>query len=233
MENIKEQLLDRLRSIWGQIRESTAYIQLREKYEELSPPVQKAVIWSAIGFIVLIVFSMPLLNLQSASQSVSAFEESKETLRNLLAVQREIAQAPDVPVAPAMEQIQSRVQSILTEIGLATEQIVQLAPADTKSDPPTALIPASVSQRGVTATLLKLNLKQIIDISYQLQNIAPNVFVTSMDMTANKQDNHYYDVVFRVVGFAIDLPAESAAEPADGGSVKPPPPKPPPPGGGK
>ncbi len=235
LEELKEQALDRLRQLWGQIRESSLYITLREKYDELTPNVQKIVNISAVVLAVLLVFSLPLGYLSSSSDNISLFEEYKLTLRDLLQVQREIAQAPDVQQPPPVEQVRARAQQIFTEAGLGADQIRDVRDADTAGDPPTTSIPASVSQKGVIATLLKLNLKQVLDISYQLQNIAANLYVTSMDMTANKEDNHYYDVIFRVVGFTVDQGPGEAPEAPDAGA-KGGPPKgaaPPPPPGGK
>jgi hypothetical protein len=220
---LKEQLLDRLRQIWGQIRESSLYIELREKYEEMSPGAQKAVTAAGVGIALLIVFAIPLSNLSSSMTNVASFEESKQTLRDLLVVQRELAQTPDVPPAPPADQIKQRVQTILNDAGLAPEQIHEVKDVDTKADPPTALIPPSVQQHGVTATLMKLNLKQVTDIAYQIQSIATNAFLTSMDMTANKEDNHYYDVIYRVVGFSVEDAGEPGGNTAAGG---------PPPGAG-
>ncbi|HEX4922695.1 MAG TPA: hypothetical protein VFV50_01365 [Bdellovibrionales bacterium] len=221
---LKEQLLDRLNTILSQIRESSTYIQLREKYEELSPNVQKLLQAAGVLLVLLILFSIPLSNISSSSDYIAQFEEYKQTLRSFLQVQREISQAPDIAPPPPPDQIRARVQQIVTEAGLAPEQVRGIADADVKSDPPTTLVPAAVSQKGVTATLLKLNLKQVLDIGYAIQAIGANVFLTSMDMTANQEDNHYYDVIYRVVGFTVDEPAAppGGAAPPPGGNKPPP-----------
>jgi len=228
-DSLKEQILDRLRTIWGQIRESSLYITLAAKYEELTPTAQRLVNAGAILVALLIVFSVPLSYLSSSSDNVSLFEEYRDTLRELLQVQREIAQAPEIPLAPPTEQVKGRIQQILTEAGLGPEQIREVRDADTSGDPATSTIPQSVRQNGVIATLLKLNLKQVLDIGYQMQNIGPNLYLTSMDMTANREDAHYYDVIYRVVGFSVEDAAPAAAEAAPSGK-KPGPPPPPPPG---
>lgn len=226
LDALKEQILDRLRTLWGQIRETSAFINLSAKYEELSPNVQKLINIGAVLLVLLIVFSIPLSYLSTSSDNVSLFEEYKQTLRDLLQVQRELAQAPDVPQSPPPDQIKSRIQQILTESGVAPEQIREVRDVDTSGDPATLAIPASVRQAGVSTTLIKLNLKQVVDIGYQIQNIGPNLYVTSIDMTANKEDVHYYDIIYRIVGFSVDE-ATTAPEPEQ------PTKKPPTPGGGK
>ncbi len=229
-DSLKEQILDRLGTIWGQIRETSIYINLSAKYEELTPSMQKLVNAGGVLAALLIVFSIPLSYLSTSSDNVTLFEEYRDTLRELLNVQREIAQAPDVPQAPPTEQVKGRIQQILTEAGLGPEQIREVKDADTAGDPPTSTIPNVVKQNGVVATLLKLNLKQVLDIGFQMQNIGPNLYLTSMDMTASKDDPHYYDVIYRVVGFAVE---EAPAAPEDGAAApnKKGPPPPPPPGG--
>ncbi|MEQ1878049.1 MAG: hypothetical protein ABL958_15505, partial [Bdellovibrionia bacterium] len=112
-DSLKEQILDRLGTIWGQIRETSIYINLSAKYEELTPSMQKLVNAGGVLAALLIVFSIPLSYLSTSSDNVTLFEEYRDTLRELLNVQREIAQAPDVPQAPPTEQVKGRIQQIL------------------------------------------------------------------------------------------------------------------------
>ncbi len=201
-DEFKEQLIARLQGYWTQLQESNIYTELKEKYENFTPTVQKLIVAGTLTFTVLIFLFFPAVSLINSFDSMSTFEENKETLRSLLRLAREQAQAPSVPPAPSPAEIQSQVAQALTSVGLATDQIKQNEEANFSADPATDLIPKNVEQSGVQVTVMKLNVKQVIDVAHKLQSIG-NVHVLSMDMKANSEDVHYYDVMFRVVGFSV------------------------------
>ena len=198
-DDLKDQILQRLQSFWGEIQESSVYIQLKEKFDELSPTMQRLVLGGGLGFITLFILLIPLLGFLNSINTLSEFNDSRIALRDLVRLDRLKAQAPNAPEPPLAQQIQTQVQGILTEARLIPEQIQQNEAMSFEPVASSNLIPKGITVDGVQITLVKLNLTQVVDISHKL-SVLPGVHLLGMDMKANAQDVHYFDVMFRLAG---------------------------------
>jgi hypothetical protein len=217
LTQLKERVIEQFKAIWVRIQESSTFEKLQERYYELSPSGQKAVIYLSTVTILLFILLIPFLGFQSSQDNVSIFEENVQTLRDLLRVQRELAGAPQVDDPPPPSQLKSMVQDVLNQAGLSQEQIKGNNELSPDRDPKSSLVPASVIEQGVEITLFKLNLKQVVDIGTRLSQLNRNVHLTAMDMKANAADNHYYDVIYRLMGFTINSPPPSPSGPTKPG----------------
>lgn len=201
-EDLKDQIVDRLKNYWDEFKESPTYERIKDKYISLPASTQKLVLWSIGAILAFILISIPYSFLSTSSTYVTDFEDHTQTLRDLYRVQRELAQTPDVGTTPEPSQMRSQVQSILNQAGLAQDQITSLNEINiAEANPP--LIPAGVGQKGLEISLASLNLKQVLDIGVQLQNSNRSLHILSMDMKANRENDHYYDVIYRLVGFFV------------------------------
>ncbi|MGE3974500.1 MAG: hypothetical protein AB7F59_08245 [Bdellovibrionales bacterium] len=209
LTQLKDQLFEQLKTYWTKIHESSLYQKGEERFYELSPLNQKIALFVAGIIFVLFILAIPFASFTTSQENIAAFEGNIQTVRDLLRVQRELASAPEVNDPPTPSLLQGLVQETLSQAGLASEQIqgnMELMP---EHDPKTSLVPASVIEQGVEVTLVKLNLKQVVDIGTKLSQLNRNVHLTAMDMKANTSDSHYYDVIYRLVGFTIDTPTSS------------------------
>ena len=198
-DDLKERLLSSLKQIWERIQDSSAYNQLRDRFENLSPQGQKGVLAASVLILGLIIFSMPYGYWNESQTSVKGFEDRRDIVRRLLKASRESADVPDIPPAPATDALRSQVESYLKEIQLLPEQIksVDVATLDSK------LIPADMAQGSVSVNLAKLNLRQILDIGYKLKTLSPSVKMTALQMLPNPQDARYFDVIFKLVALSV------------------------------
>jgi len=221
-ENIKEQLLERWNGIWEQIRDSDTYIQLREKYQNASPTMQKIILGFAITFGALLILLIPFTFLSSSSESIETFESNVRLVRDYYRVQRELSSTPMVPDTPPSSQISSQVQSILGNLGLSPEQMSGTREIAPERDSNNSLQPKGINEHGIEVTLLKLNLKQVVDIGAKLSQLGRGLHLTALDMKVNSQNDHYYDVIFRVTGFSVGF-AEPSGMPEEEARTPPPP----------
>lgn len=137
-----------------------------------------------------------------------------ETLfRELLKVSREAHEIPDLPQAPSSLLLKDQINSQLKNAGIFPEQIK--AVDDLPS--PSGLIPEGMSQGAVTVNLSKLNLRQVLDVGYQLQNISLSVKVKDIILTASLEDPKYLDVIYKLVSLAV--PEAINQPPSDSGRV--------------
>jgi type II secretory pathway component PulM len=207
-DDIKEQILGQLRNIWERISESSAYNQLKDRFENLSPRAQKASLIGAAILLVAITLSFPLMNYSESNSYVSEFEEKRATIRELLKVTREAADVPDLAQPPAMDQLKTLADTQMKNANLLPEQVrsIEVGAASSK------LIPPNLTSGSLTVNLAKLNLRQVIDLGYQLQAMNTSVKMQDLIITATREDAHYFDVVYKLIALAVPS-ALSAPEP--------------------
>lgn len=210
-EDIKEQIQNTLKNQWELFQESSLYIQVKERYENLTPAMQKLTLWgSAVLAGILIVLSLPISYYSESATYVSEFEEEKRQLvRDLLKTSRESQESPDLAIPPSMEQLKSQVDAQIQSARLVPEQILgtQIIPASSK------LIPNTLSEGTLKISLAKLNLKQLIDLGYQLQSLNPSVKMLDLQIEANRLDPRYFDVTYKMAALAVPNKLETPAEP--------------------
>jgi hypothetical protein len=102
--------------------------------------------------------------------------------------------------------LQSRAQSQINTQNLQADQIRGVTDFDNSGSSASPIIPKAVIQKGVSVSLTKLTLKQVVDIGHMLQTVHQSAKMVSMEMTAQRENPHYFDVVYKIVSFA--LPAE-------------------------
>lgn len=201
LDDIKDQLRERATTVWVQIQETSLYNNLKEKYETLPTTAQKAIAYAAGVLTALIVLSIPYSYISSSGAAIEEFDENRSLLRELLRVGRAAKEPPPLPPGMTVPDLQSRVQGLLQEFTLLPEQLGGFQPLPGR--PAGSLAPSIVEQAGIGVLLKKLNLTQVVDIGYRLQTISPGVKLMGLEMNANSDDNHYYDVTYRVVSFSL------------------------------
>lgn len=215
MDKLKEtldQLKDTLLSRWEQFQETDTYISLQEKYDNLPPRGQNAVVFFSFFFVFLMIFSVPYSWFSTSRDSVVEFEDVKHTIVDLLDVSQEIKNLPPVALSISTADLKERTQKIFTDKGLNKDQISNINETQFSNPQGSNLIPPQINAAGVEANLKQLTLKQIVDIAYELERISPLVKVLNMDMKATDADPHYYNVQFRVSSFMVKESGPSTSD---------------------
>lgn len=208
-----DDLKDRLRTEWGQLRErleeSSAFNNLRDRYQDLNPTSQKALVIGGLVLIALILLSVPWAPFETSRENMTQFEDKRGLMRDLLRVQKEINETPNIAVPPPAESVKGRIQSDLQTAQLMPEQIrgVSVLPATAS-----ASIGLAQSDGSVEVSLAQLNLKQIVDLGYQFQSIDPSVKMKDLIVHANALDARYFDVIYRLVVLKVTQEEAAPAE---------------------
>lgn len=219
-DDIKDNLKSQLGQTWSRIEDSSFYNQMRDRFENLTPPRQKLTLMGAGALLALVVISIPYSYYTQSSDYVGTFEEKRGLIRELLKVTRESSEVPDLPVAPNADTLRGNVEGLLHMAKLLPEQMkgIEVMAAET------SLIPKGLLESGLRVSLAKLNLRQIVDIGYNIQSISPSVKMNALSITANAEDPRYFDVEMKLVTLAvpqahIDMP--DAADDSAGKSKTP------------
>ncbi len=206
LEDFKERLSSDLKSLAERVQESSLFVQLKDKYENLTPIQQKISVVFVSLFVLYIFFSIPLSYYSTSSDYVTEFEEKRDRIRELLKVTRDAKETPNIPVPPDMSTLRAQIQGLLESDRLIPTQIKGIENAVTTS----RLIPNNLSQGTVNVSLAELNLRQLVEIAHQLQSISQSVKMTDLEITANSKNSHYFDVIYKLVVLAIPQQVESS-----------------------
>lgn len=209
LDDLKDRLKTEGRATWDRIQESTVYNNLRDRYENLSPVMQKLTLYGGVVAASAFVLSIPLGYFSQSQEYVSDFEGKRMTIRELLKVSRESADVPAIPQAPSVDSIRSTIDGQIRNAGLLPEQIKGTEVIDTNS----RIIPKNLTEGALQVSLAKLNLRQIIDLGYQFQAINSSVKLKDLVITANREDSRYFDVVYKLISLAVPAAPEVAPEP--------------------
>ncbi|ASD64045.1 hypothetical protein [Bdellovibrio bacteriovorus] len=214
-DDLKEKLVSDARVTWERIQESGAYNQLRDRYENMTPAMQKLTLVGGVALVSLIILSIPYGKYTQSNEYVSEFESKRMTIRELLKVSRESSEVPQIPQAPSMDMIRNNIDNQIKAANLLPEQIKGTEIQENNSN----LVPKNLTEGLLQVSLAKLNIRQVLDLGYQFQSINPSVKMKDMVMTANREDNRYFDVVYKLVALAVPAaPAPEAPEPPSRGN---------------
>jgi hypothetical protein len=205
LDDLKEQLTSEAKQRWEQIQDSSLFIQMKERYENLTPPAQKATLAGLAVLFLLLIFSLPMGYYSASSEYVTTFEDQRQLIRDMLKVSRESSEVPDIPVPPDLSTLRAQIEAQLQSARLVPEQIK----GTENSADAVRLIPGNLSQGALNVSLAQLNLRQVIDIGHSLQSINPSVKLTDLKMEANAKDGRYFDVIYRLV--ILSVPTQNSA----------------------
>lgn len=208
-DDLKDKVISDARLTWERIQETAVYNQLRDRYENLTPPMQKLTVVGAAALISFVILSIPYSHFSTSKEYVGDFENKRMTIRELLKVSRESAEVPQIPQAPPMDSIRSNIENQIKSANLLPEQIKGSEVLDSESK----VIPKNLTEGLLQVNLAKLNLRQVLDLGYQFQNISPSVKLKDLVMNANREDSRYFDVTYKLVALAVPAPPEIAPEP--------------------
>lgn len=204
-----EAQLDELKSqaqqFGDKIAETPLYQQLRDRYETLSPPMQKVAIGATIAVVTLILAFIPYGSYVASEDYLVEFQEKRDLIRDLLRTHNDVQSNPPLPRLPDLGEVQGRIDGILN-----SRQILPEQKKGVTTDANGTLINQNLLSGTIRVALTQLNLRQVTDISADLASIE-GAKLKDILMDANAKDPRYYDVVYRVVVFKSNVPDEPAA----------------------
>ncbi len=181
---------------------SDAYIQLQDRYQNLTPSGQKIARFGGFVLILFVVLFVPFSYLSSSSQTISLFEAKRTLIRNLFLTYRESSSTQNVAVPPPQDSLKASIESVIQRAELTPEQILGVSEAGAEG----RLIPANLISNVLSVQLAKLNLKQIVDIGGSILALSESVKMKDVSIIANGQDNRYYDVTYKLYSLKVPEP---------------------------
>lgn len=222
LDDIKDQLNEKISSLWGELEENSTFNTLRERYQSLSTNAQKGLQVGGALLLLLLMFYIPYSYFSASSANVRDFEANREMIRSLLEASRNSRLAPPLPPAQDVGQLTNRVQMIIGGFRLLPEQMGGVQPLS--GNLAGGLASPAITQNGVAVTLNTLNLSQVMEAGQRFQSLGEGTKLLGLDMKASSKEG-YFDVIFKIVNFSLNLPSDTEEAPNTGGR-RPPPPRP-------
>lgn len=204
-EDLKDRLLTEGRQALDKIQESSTYNKLMDNYNGLSPSMQKLTVVGSVLAISGLILSVPWSYYSTSQEYEAEFLTKRQIIRDLLKTARESQSVPNISQAPSVDMLKSMIESQISNAQLLPEQRVSVTTVETDSK----LISEKLSSGAVEIQLAKLNLKQTVDIGYQLQSLHSSVKMANLVIQPNKQNPKYFDVKYKLISLAVPLNAGS------------------------
>jgi hypothetical protein len=198
LEDVKENIKERANAVLARAQESTAWMQIMEKYNELSPLMQKLALVGSVLVIILLLLIAPGTFYFSSQDYVEDFENKRNLIRELFHVSHDMGSMPPLSLPVSASDLESRARTSLTA-KLQPEQIAAISSGNEGGVPK---LPKDVNQAALTVSLSKLNLIQVLDIGHELQMLHPTARMIGLSVKANTTDQHYFDVIYKIVAFS-------------------------------
>jgi hypothetical protein len=213
-EGLKEQLKDNWADLSSKIQENSTFNNLREQFEAQSPNVQKAIIAAAGVLLALFLISFPWGYISESQSNMALFDDNRSLIQGLLHASRAAKEPSPLPPPVTGEMLRSRVDMVIKENRLVPDQVgdMQAMPDRPAKD----LAPPVVLQSGLAVQLKKLNLDQVVALSHEFQQLGPGTKLMGIDIVQTAGQSHYYDMIVRIVNFALP-PMGSFEEGPDNG----------------
>jgi len=207
LDDLKENISSRMKSTLERVKESDYYHRLSDRFENMKASQQRLTLVGLVLALVILLLVTPISSLLSSSSSMGEFETQRELIRDLIKVQREMRELPNLPEAPSSDSLRALAEAKVKESNLLPEQIKGIE----VGMPNSRLISPNHLQGSVTVRLSKLNVRQIVDIGAKLQDISPSVKMLDLIIDANTSDARYSDVTYRLVALNIPRPPPPSA----------------------
>jgi hypothetical protein len=201
-----EQLKAVATNLGHKIQESALYIQLQDRYQTYSPSTQKLVRMGGVFAIIFILILQPMILFLNSQETISAFEEKRNLVRELFKTYREASSRPDISIPPAIEILRSSIDSVISLANLTPEQKLGVI----KSSVEGKIIPENLVTHVFEVKLAKLNIKQIVDIGAGLVGISDSVKMKDLNITPHNTDVGYFDVTYKLYSLNVPAPTPEA-----------------------
>lgn len=208
-EELRERIQSESKAQWEQFQQSSLYIQIKERYENLTPVNQKLALVGVGLMIAYVIFSVPWGYYSQSAENVAQFEEKRQLIRDLLRSSKEAQESPNLATPPDVNFLKTQIEQQVQSAKLLPEQN---GGTEISMDKP-RIIPGNLSQGALNVHLKKLNIRQILDLGYQFQSINTSIKMTDLVMQANVQDARYFDVTYKLAVLAVPSQIDLNSEP--------------------
>ena len=202
LKNIKEEVIRLLNSLFSKIEDSYWFYFLTEKYHALSHTHRRGLLIILSSTILIIVVYYPLLKLYSSYKNMDEFIGKKNIIQEL----NNLSSANQLYLAGLRQSPTDLTQFLKQEIQrikISEQQIIQIKETENQKLKDIRL---PVNIQTTTVEIDNLNLTEIVQHGYQLENLSDNLKMIDINITENPEKENYFRVTYTLSLFALARP---------------------------
>ncbi len=206
--DLKEKLKESLQQFLSRVQESSLYIQMMERFNNFNPAMQKLIVAGLVFFAVFFVYMIPEAFVTSSQTYEDNFHVNRRLIRDLFRTARHPVIRADEFKGPDFEEMKALIETHMTGAQIIESQKGPFVPVNKPLA--SKLVPGAIQQAGLSFEVKKLNLRQIVNLSQKLSALHPNTKLAGVDVQADKEDPHYYNVKFTMSSLSLPMKDDSA-----------------------
>lgn len=205
--DLKEKLIEIFQQIASRVQENSIYIQLMERYRNFNPLMQKLILASIVFFVLFAVYLIPDSFVSSSVTYEESFQVNRRLVRDLFRTARNPMIRADQFKGPDFDEMKSLIEAQMLGAQIMDSQKGAFLPVNKPL--PSKLVPGAIQQTGLSFEVKKLNLTQIVQLSQKLSSLHPNTKLAGVDIQADKEDPHYFQVKFTMSSLSLPIKDDS------------------------
>ena len=187
-----DQLKNSISTGFTNFTRSPAYLAIEERFNRLQPRGQLVVKIGCALAVVTVTFMIINSLFSSAREKVEDYNTNLNLINNLNRLKSSLASSPMISAPPTSGSLVNRIRSVIEQSNISSNQIeeVRSSPVRARNQP--------LDINAVDVSLKTLNLNQITDISYKIQQISSSIKINSLDISQSQDNPEYFDFSFKV-----------------------------------
>ncbi len=216
-ENIIEQINEYFRSIVSHVQESSTFDSLKDKFNSLSPFIQKLLITTICFLIILLTLATPIIKYQASLENMVFFEEQKKLTQKIISFQKKSKSMPSTPKEYKLADFKTKVNTLENaySINFLPNQM-SVSPSKTRSK-----IIRSANQNNFNVETKKTNIDQFLALTYSVQKLNKSLLIESIELKANSENPSYFDGSITVANLFVKPASDILPSPKVKKSKKP------------
>ena len=206
IDDIKEQIKEKWDDLSSKVGENDTFIQLSERYNNLSPLVQKLILGVIAFFGIYMIYSVPAGFIEAAKEKEMRFLETRALISGLTRTARNPIVSPDQFTGLTSEDMRSRIDAIASKIQILDTQKGTSVNANTPL--PASVVPKAIKQNGLSYEFKKLTLRQAVALGEQISSLNKNTKLAAVSIDADPADPHYFNVKYTLSSLSLPLKSE-------------------------
>lgn len=207
MSDLKDRLIEYFQMFLSRVQESALYIQMMERYRNFNPAMQKLIVGGLIFFALFTVYLIPESFMTVATEHEESFHLNRRLIRDLFRTARNPVIRADEFKGPDFDELKALIETQITGTQIMDSQKGAFTPVNKPLS--AKQVPGAIQQTGLAFEVRKLNLTQVVQLSQKLSALHPNTKLAGVDIQADKEDPHYFQVKFTMSSLSLPMKDET------------------------
>ena len=193
LSNVKEELKQFLSNTYSVIVNSSAFYFVKEKYDHLSPPYRKGIYITCLLLLAGGLLYYPFSQLYLSHTYIRDFKLKKSLTQNLMELSATNSMASSNTYTYGQDPVRF-IKNRLPVLRISKDKIKHVKLV--KPDKQIKQLNISANLEAVEVEIEKLNLKELVQYGYELENFSDNMKLTGLRVQEAPIGSNYFNVAY-------------------------------------